>query len=144
MNSYVYLFCDVDGTPIYVGKGTKKRWQRHYTSDTHLGRLLKKRCREGMILNPIISSYMTPEDAISLEKVLIKFFGRADQRTGTLLNLTDGGEGAVNMSDETKKKLSIIAKGRVWSETSRAKLSESCKGRVFTPEHRLKLKQAKA
>lgn len=33
------------------------------------------------------------DEAVEIEKYLIKFYGRRDLRTGTLVNMTDGGEG---------------------------------------------------
>jgi hypothetical protein len=46
------------------------------------------------------------EEACSIEKYLISFYGRKDLRLGALINQTDGGEGAINPSAVTKKLIS--------------------------------------
>lgn len=54
-------------------------------------------------------------------------------------NLTTGGYQAQIVSEETRRKLSIASKSRVWSKERNAKLSKALKGRVFTDQHRLSL-----
>jgi hypothetical protein len=62
--------------------------------------------KEGKEPNRFISqNNMFEDEAHKLEVYLIKLFGRQDQKTGTLLNHTDGGEGS---------------SGLKWSEESRA------------------------
>jgi hypothetical protein len=70
-----------------------------------------------------------------------------------LVNYTDGGEGTVNPTPETRKRLSEAAKkrgvskacqeakvkalkGRTLTEEHKAKVSAGMKGKVFTEEHR--------
>jgi hypothetical protein len=62
---------------------------------------------------------------------LIKLYGRKDLNNGTLVNLTDGGEGTLNMiiTDEHKLKISIANKGSVFPETHRLNLRKSSKNR---------------
>lgn len=76
----------------------------------------------------IIATPDTWEDACELEMLLISEYGRKDLGTGQLVNMTDGGEGALGavVSDETRAKLSI-AKSNM-SVEHREKISESLKG----------------
>lgn len=92
---YIYLYRDIDGTEIYVGKGRNNRAFAHMrpSTKTHLGYLLRKRKRQGFIIKPIIYNVINEETALELEKFWIAFYGRADKKQGTLLNLTDGGDG---------------------------------------------------
>jgi len=77
-----------------------------------------------------------------------------------LLNCTDGGDGCVNPSTETRAKISATGLGRIRSpETqakisaarkgyihspeTRARMSEAKKGRIYSPEHRAKISAAK-
>lgn len=86
------------------------------------------------------------------EKELIKLYGRRDLNEGTLVNMTDGGEGAVrcrsnvgkvrseefkaNMrtfkrSEETRKKISLAGKGRPASQKQKETASLLNKGRTW-------------
>lgn len=55
----------------------------------------------------------TPDSADEIEKALISLHGRRNNKTGTLCNLTDGGEGNVGtiMSTETRLKMSVAKRG---------------------------------
>ena len=48
----------------------------------------------------------------------------------------------VHISDETRKKLSEVRKGKKHTEYAKKKMSEAAKGRVFSEEHRLNLSKA--
>lgn len=57
------------------------------------------------------------EEAFSIEKYLISFYGRIDLKTGTLVNLTDGGEGTINKSKESiEKQLNTAKKNGTYEE----------------------------
>ena len=62
-----------------------------------------------------------------------------------VLNLTDGGEGTLGHSyertDEHKKKMSLLIKGRVVSDETRSKLSKSLKGRKLSEEWKAELSE---
>ena len=64
----------------------------------------------------IIATNLPDELAKKIEISLIKLYGRRDKKEGTLINLTDGGDGTSGMlnkahSEETKRKLSLIFSG---------------------------------
>ena len=92
------------------------------------------------------------EDACKIEKLLIEKYGRKDLGLGNLVNMTDGGEGALGLirSEETRQKMSEANKGernpnfgKTPSEESRLKMSKAQKGRTFSEESRLKMSKAK-
>jgi len=96
-NFYTYIYRDPsrDNEPIYVGKGCEKR------SHVHLS--LKKKHpfiqriqfmkKNGVIPTIEIIDAIDESHSFLLEECLIQIFGRKDLGKGTLLNLTNGGEG---------------------------------------------------
>lgn len=76
----------------------------------------------------IIADNLLWEDACDLEMLLISEYGRINNNTGVLCNLTDGGEGTLNVkiSEETRNKLKINGN----SERNLLQLREMAKNRV--------------
>lgn len=136
---YVYVYRDPRQgkklRPIYVGKGTAA----HGRADVHLKsgarnlilrRLIAKIAKAG--LEPVVEIvgwFDIEADALNLEISLIKKFGRLDQRTGTLANLTDGGDGISGLSADALLKKSQSHK-RLWqSDEYRTKMASIIKER---------------
>ena len=130
-NYYVYMYLREDGTPYYVGKGKGNR-------------AYKKSDR--VILPPndksrikIVLTNLTEEQAFVNEKYFIAWYGRKDNNTGILRNLTDGGEGSSGaiISEETKKKHSVNGKGkkrflgRTHRQESKEKMTQSRLGQKW-------------
>jgi hypothetical protein len=157
---YVYVLFDWCGTPRYVGKGTGNRWL-HHERKTDVINILKNIFIEqtwimlGEIPKIKIRENLTNEDAILTEITLIKAIGRADQQSGPLTNMTDGGDGISGYihsqeakhkisiakighipSLETRQLMSIARTGRKHSEESKYRMSLSKKGQQKTKEHR--------
>jgi len=155
---YTYLWLREDGTPYYVGKGSRKRAYSHYEHCVHPP-TDKSRV--------IIEYHASEEDAFLAERFLILYFGRRDLGTGNLLNRTSGGEGAVGakwteeqksrfknryspppirkgckLSEESRKKMSLARMGHPVPQSVRDKISEAQKGKrkpVWSAESRAKL-----
>lgn len=102
---YVYMYLREDSTPYYVGKGKGNRYkEKHTVSIPSFDRIV------------IVKDSLTDQEAIALEKELIKFYGRKDIGTGILRNLTDGGEGS-NPGPESRKRMSIAKQNYVpWNK----------------------------
>jgi group I intron endonuclease len=131
---YTYLYKDIDGTPIYVGKGQNKRVLKHFIAKTHLGNVLRKRKDSGFILEPELTYHNDENTAFAMEIFWIAVYGRKDLECGTLFNLTNGGEGASGhvTSYETKQLLSKIFSGKPAHN----------KGKSHSPETREKIRLA--
>jgi hypothetical protein len=122
----VYIWHDPkDNTPRYVGKGLPERPFVHLrtSGDMQVGRMLKKRIRQGYDPKPTITSPLTEEEAFHHERRLIAEIGRQDLGRGPLFNKTDGGDGV---------------SGRVVTDEQRANLSKGIKAAFGTPEAREK------
>jgi uncharacterized protein involved in tellurium resistance len=67
---------------------------------------------------------ITAEQAKEKEKEFIALYGRVDLKSGCLVNLTDGGDGVLNMSSnsELRIKLSKAAIGKKMSESAKKKI----------------------
>jgi len=86
MEYYTYAYLREDGTPYYIGKGKGRRIFNRSNKDT---------CKVPKNKNRIIylKRNITEEDAFKHEIYMISIFGRKNNGTGILRNLTDGGEG---------------------------------------------------
>jgi hypothetical protein len=114
---FVYRHIRPDTNVVfYVGLGCyQKKWkyQRAYTTknrNIHWQRIVKK-CEGGFRVE-ILFDQLTKQQAVDFEIQFIKFYGRSDLRQGTLCNMTDGGEGVYNLSQESRKIISQKTKGR--------------------------------
>jgi hypothetical protein len=123
MKAYVYTHTRLDTNEIfYVGIGLQDNYKRasfRYSRTKHWNNIVKK-C--GWKVD-IVADKLTWEDACKKEIELIKKYGRVDLGTGTLVNLTDGGEGPLN---------------RITTPETRAKMSKTRKGAKCTDEHKEK------
>lgn len=118
---YTYIWFDPKtNDPIYVGKGHGNRAYYHFKSKYKIGNVLRKRLEEGYNLVPRIYPAVNEDAAIAMEIALITYIGRADTGQGPLFNLTDGGEGGINVSAESRKKMG--KPGRKFSKEQLEKL----------------------
>lgn len=120
------------GEIFYVGKGTAERAWDQCGRNTYWQRIVAK---YGLTVH-IESDGLLEFEAHAQERELIAKL-RADGVT--LANLTDGGEGALNPSDETRRKLSAYQKGRKKSPEHVAKIAASNRGKLVSQETRQKL-----
>ena len=94
-------------TVFYVGIGSPQRPYVKNKRSVFWKNIVKK---YGYTIE-ILAKNISIEDAKDLEKLLIQEYGRLDLETGTLCNLTDGGEGTCNVTPEVRKKMSERRKG---------------------------------
>ena len=91
MSYYVYIHKKkTTGEVFYVGKG--KNWRA--TNKTQRNKFWKRVVRKHGFVVEIVEKNIQEWYAHELEISLIAYYGRRDQGRGTLVNLTDGGEGS--------------------------------------------------
>lgn len=102
---YVYVYLRTDGTPYYVGKGTKDRaWQKHMRKNENQ---LAVPPRDRIVF---VAQNLLEEETHEWEVALISILGRKDLGTGCLRNLTDGGEGMSGRTRPQKERDAISSK----------------------------------
>lgn len=108
-------------SPFYIGKGARDR-------ATSKLRTIPKPSDASFIV--YIQEGLTEQEAFALEKYCIAVYGRIDNGTGILRNLSDGGDGAsgVIYSPERRKQISEASKGRTHAEETKRKIGANQKG----------------
>ena len=120
---------------FYVGIG---KIERAYSKDSRNNwwyNITKKYDYQVIIVNSEISW----QEACLLEMKYISEIGRRDLGLGTLVNLTNGGEGNIELSEEVRDKISNKLKGRKLSTETKKKISEKLKGKEVSEETKKKM-----
>jgi hypothetical protein len=108
---YIYAYISKKGNVYYIGKGNSGRaWI------THKNHGVNKPPNNSNII--IMECNLTEIGALALERFYIRWYGRKDMGTGSLLNKTDGGEGTIGHkhNDVTKNKMSKSHKERALNQ----------------------------
>lgn len=123
---YVYVvFRPWDGSPCYVGKGHGDRWKKFSPGDRsnlHLLNIAAKAKRLGMEL-PVVKARngLTETEAFEIERAFIAAIGRGKE--GSLVNLSDGGDGPSGARHSKKARARIGAKSKeMWSNEEKKKI----------------------
>tara|TARA_R110000744_G_C19176831_1_gene542301 strand:+ start:93 stop:773 length:681 start_codon:yes stop_codon:yes gene_type:complete len=91
-NKVVYIHKKgTNGQVFYIGIGNENRPYVKENRSTHWNRTVNKHDIDVCVIKKGLSW----EEACDIEVALISFYGRKDKGLGNLVNLTDGGEGAV-------------------------------------------------
>ena len=149
------------GQPFYVGKGVNDRHLSHRKeADSLRHKPGRKPYKIGIILflwkrgldfeEDIIIDNLTEQEAFEIEVEAITAYGRMDNGTGILANLTEGGEGSSGklLSEESKRRCARCGKdhrnyGKHLSEDTKRKIGIAnkiaLKGRIMPLEIREKI-----
>lgn len=166
---FVYLYEDTRphrvGQPIYIGvsraktAGLAARTRRHWRlCDRHpnplFARVLERIKRENRTPKmKIIGVFSTWEETLAEEIRLVALYGRRRRNSGTLCNMTDGGQGVLGreMSDVARRRMGDRQKANwadpawrarllsIWTEERRAKQAEEMRERYADPVQRKKI-----
>jgi len=109
-NKCVYQHVKPDGEIFYIGIGNSNRPFIKHCRRAFWNAVVKK---YPDYVTEVILKDLTSQEAKEVEIYLISYYGRRDLGTGTLVNLTDGGDGVKNTSQETKDK--IREKVQIWN-----------------------------
>lgn len=169
MEYYVYIYLDprkkgkytfgeysFEYEPIYVGKGKRNRikdhlWEAQLKRDGNQKKInkIRKILNEGY--QPIIiklHEQLNEETALQLEQKIINLIGRGINNTGTLTNMTEGGENSPHPSKEAIKHIAELSRQRMLvhnpmknPETAK-KVSEYRKTIKHTDEYKEKMRQS--
>ena len=136
---YTYLWLREDGRPYYVGKGSG---DRAYNPNGHR---VRKPSEDACI---IVQDFENEEDAFFAEKFLIEFYGRTDNGTGCLSNLTDGGENPPSWkgrkrTEENIRKSASARTGLKRTEEQKLRMSEAHKGHPSNMKGKTHTEEAK-
>jgi hypothetical protein len=171
-NFYVYGHYTADTDELfYVGKG--RGFRSNEKSKLRRSKFWHNVASKHGVVVRIIKENLSEGDAFDLERTLIRLHGKRYDGSGTLVNLTDGGEGTsgfrrenVVISEDTRKKISNALVGKQkpprskthsdnisksltgrkigsFDDEHKRKISEANKGRVFSEDHRRKLSAKK-
>ena len=132
--AFVYIHKRKDNNEVfYVGRGTNK--YRPY-SKANRNKYWHNIVNKAGYTVEIVADNLSWEEAGILETELIKQYGRKDMNEGTLVNMSDGGEGncrgrtrtGMPHLEETKKEISNSNKGKKHTEETKNILREKSKG----------------
>lgn len=143
--------------PFYVGKGKNKRYLQHLNekriTNSYKTNKINKIKENGYNLQDYIVFVETNIDektAFLLETTLIKLIGRKSEKTGCLLNITEGGAGGKTISSEESSYYSKLKWSsnpelkirysqffkKMWNNTEKRNSILEKRKDLFTPERR--------
>lgn len=125
---YIYLHIkQTNGEPFYVGKGKGQRAHTKQYRNTFWHNIVNKHGYDIIFLEENLSE----EIAIEQEQYWITRIGRRDLHLGTLVNLTDGGDGQTGYvyTPTHRLNMSNAQKGRTVTDITKEKISIAHKGK---------------
>lgn len=113
-NWYLYRHLKPNGEVFYIGIGKTKNYHRAYTRHNRNKYWKNIFSKYGTFEVQILKRNLTREFANELEQILISWYRRKDCCNGTLVNMTDGGDGGngIIYSDERRKEVSDRMTGK--------------------------------
>ena len=122
---YTYAHYTPEGRLFYIGKGNGQRAYKKSGRNIHWHNVVNKYGKPDV---QILANWDTEDEALDHERLLISCFRDLGHK---LCNLADGGKGnsGIEMSEETKLKISLTKKGTpAWNKG--IPLTEDCKQKI--------------
>jgi hypothetical protein len=138
--AYLYRHIRLDNNePFYIGIGFDKSYGRAYERDSR-NKYWRNITNQTEYKVEIMLDDLSDDDVKLKEIEFISIYGRKDRGCGTLVNMTDGGEGTrgYNHSEETRRKIADSNRKENISPENRMKKSLYAMNRP--EEHREKLR----
>lgn len=133
---YVYKITNKVNGKIYIGwsKNPQERFRTHQRR-TNKSRLRHAMCKYGIQNFDLIvlEEHTSKQNVKNAEIRLIAEYKSQDPDVG--YNMTSGGDGCPNLSEESIEKMRAAKRGTKASDETRKKMSNSQRGRVMSPEH---------
>jgi hypothetical protein len=150
--AYLYRHIRLDkNQPFYIGisKDDNSNFRRaYYKSKQKRNKIWIDILNKTTYKVEILFENLSWEEACEKEKEFILLYGRIDLKTGTLANMTNGGDGMVGVirTEEYKLKISQRQKdgkaywfGKMLTENHKQKISNSLKNRVHSKDTKNKI-----
>lgn len=147
--TYVYRHIRLDkNQPFYIGIGTDSNYQRAYSKNSR-NIFWKRVVSKSKYEVEILLDNLTKEQAKKKEIEFIALYGKKINKTGCLVNISDGGEGAAGYKHTKEAKIKIaeankhkdyskIDKSYMQTEEYKNKISKINKGRKMPDSMRKK------
>lgn len=142
--AYVYRHIRLDNNcPFYVGIGSDATYARA-NSDKNRNKFWKAIVGKTEYRVDIVMDELSYDDAKAKEIEFISLYGKAINGTGTLVNITDGGDGCRGLvhSEEAREKMGQPNRGKNISDWHKERISEFHSGKVVSDETKMKMSQA--
>jgi hypothetical protein len=127
--AYLYRHIRLDKNEVfYIGIGTDSNGRYLRAKSKTRNRYWKRIVSKTDYEIEIMIDDMPIDFILEKEKEFISLYGRTDLGLGTLCNLTDGGEGVLNMSQEGRQALRELRMNTKMPQEQKDKYSEMFKG----------------
>jgi hypothetical protein len=115
--AYVYKHIRKDTDEVfYIGIGTDNQGYLRSKDLKSRNRYWKYVVKKFGFTVEIVEDFLTWEESCIREQYWIKFYGRRDLKEGKLVNMTDGGDGLNNPSDEIRQKYRDLYSNKTYVE----------------------------
>lgn len=136
---FIYCVTCLKTGKLYFGQtiiSIRSRWRRHVLStqrgsDHKFHRAIRKYGEENFLVEEVLTVSAPTKDAFKkkLDYVEMRLIKRFNTKIDGY-NSTDGGDGLVNLSEESLAKISKALKGRKFSDETLKRMSDAAKLRV--------------